>query len=247
MPDHALGRFIQLSGGADLRSALFEAAQGYVAADVNAVLANPTALSLRAGRGAFVADLIYGTLANNDNQHCLYARARTWLADEMLDEKQRLLPVAEQPQNSIAMLLLQQSRSRSLEHYEVDRGAAAAFGCRQSRPNAGGFVGLVRSNCPRCRSETSGRASTGHRGGGVTDPVTVQGGRFRRHVRWASPITKRSSQEEGVMCDSCILARGRRGCNLRGGASAHEGFVRGGSVLEHFSGSKRSGSWNCIR
>jgi hypothetical protein len=99
-----------------LRSALFEAAAAYVAADCNAVLANPISLHLRAGPGVFVGDLVRG-LIKNSNRSCLYERARTWLTDAMLGKPQPLLR-AQKPEDSIATLLLRQARSKDYPRFE---------------------------------------------------------------------------------------------------------------------------------
>ena len=106
---NALGRFLQFSKGADLRSALFETAAAYVAADCNAVFANPTSLYLRADHGVFVCDLTH-SLIENSNRYCLYVRAKTWFSDNKGVRRQPL-PAAKQMKDSVATMLLRQARS----------------------------------------------------------------------------------------------------------------------------------------
>lgn len=132
---NALGRFLQYSQGADLRSALFEAAAAYVAADCNAVLANPISLHLRAGPGVFVGDLIHGVIENS-NHCCLYVRAGTWLSDAMLGKRQPLLR-AQNPEDSIATLLLRQARSKDYPRFETT-GRDHLAGVLQQQPKAFG-------------------------------------------------------------------------------------------------------------
>jgi hypothetical protein len=98
---NSLGRFLQFLKGADLRSALFEAAAAYAAADCNVVFANPTALYLRAGHGVFVSDLIKGQIENSDRS-CLYVRAHTWLSDKTLGNRR---PLAEFPGDQLGFAI----------------------------------------------------------------------------------------------------------------------------------------------
>ena len=85
------------------------AAAGFVASDADAVFARHQSLYLRAGAGVFAANLIVGKIKNSGQ--AIYARARTWLRDDMLDGRKVPLPPAASPERSIAALLLRQARS----------------------------------------------------------------------------------------------------------------------------------------
>ena len=101
--DHACGRFLQYTDS-DLRAALFEAAAHFAAADIEQAVVNDRSLYLPAGPGVFACDLIRGKLKNEGR--VIYARCRTWLANTMLDAKQKPLRPAASPSASVATLLL---------------------------------------------------------------------------------------------------------------------------------------------
>jgi hypothetical protein len=66
--DHAAGRFLQLAPQADLRQAMFEAAQCFVASSFDHVICNQRGLYLRAGPGAFAADMVAGKIEGSGKE-----------------------------------------------------------------------------------------------------------------------------------------------------------------------------------
>jgi len=107
VPDHAAGRFLQRAGdNADFRSALFEAANYFYAADMTAVtphVGRGTNIYVPTGGGAFVGTVVG---AKSSGSHFLYARAATWLDRTMLRPDQVPLPKAETADRSVGALLL---------------------------------------------------------------------------------------------------------------------------------------------
>jgi hypothetical protein len=107
-PDHAVARFLQRAPAADLQAALFEAASSFTAADeqdVSFALVKRETIYLISGPGAFAADVIAGKIKDS-GKRLVFARARTWLADEMLEQEQLPLKPAPAPQCSVASMLL---------------------------------------------------------------------------------------------------------------------------------------------
>jgi hypothetical protein len=102
-PDHAAGRFLQRAGNhADLRTALFQAANNFYAADMAAVkphVGRGTDVYLPAGDGAFVATVIG---ARSGAYSFVYARCGTWIEAIKLRPNQTLLPKAEAADRSVA-------------------------------------------------------------------------------------------------------------------------------------------------
>ena len=88
---------------------MYAAAAGFVASDADAVFARHQSLYLRVGVGVFAANLIVGKIKNAGQ--AVYARARTWLRDDMLDGQRVPLPPAASPDRSIAALLLRMARA----------------------------------------------------------------------------------------------------------------------------------------
>jgi hypothetical protein len=108
VPDHAGGRYLQRAGeNADLKSALFQAANHFHAADMAAVkphVGKGTDVYLPAGDGAFVATVIG---ARSGAHSFVYARCGTWIEAMKLRPNQTLLPKAETAEKSVAALLLE--------------------------------------------------------------------------------------------------------------------------------------------
>jgi hypothetical protein len=108
VPDHAAARFLQRAPAADLQAALFEAARNFSAADradVWFALVNRLTIYLAAGPGAFAADVISGKIEDS-GKRLVFARARTWLADAMLERKQTPLKPAGAADCTVAAMLL---------------------------------------------------------------------------------------------------------------------------------------------
>ncbi len=107
VPDHAAGRYLQRAGdAADFKSALFEAANHFHAADMAKVtphLGRGTDIYLPAGRGYFLCTVVG---AKSGGISFLYARAATWIEKKMLRPDQVPLPKAETADSSVAALLL---------------------------------------------------------------------------------------------------------------------------------------------
>jgi hypothetical protein len=107
VPDHAAARFWQRDPQADLSQALFEAALNFVSADADIVRAqinNNESVYLRAGSGCFACTVI-GAQTTDRSKKFTYARARTWLHDDMLGTDQVPLPPAPTPAQSVALNL----------------------------------------------------------------------------------------------------------------------------------------------
>jgi hypothetical protein len=108
VPDHAAGRFLQRAGrNADLRSALFEAANHFAAADIAEVkphVGRGTDIYIPAGGGAFVCTVV-GARSSGGHSF-LYSRAATWIESTMLHADQTPLREAEAADGSVAALLL---------------------------------------------------------------------------------------------------------------------------------------------
>jgi hypothetical protein len=107
-PDHACGRFLQRSGSDDLKAALLAAGQAFMAA--HAVVLDQhvnaeTSVYLPAGRGCFASQTIGATAGS---RRYIYARARTWIAFDMLGKDQCLLAPAAEAEQTVAMRLFQQ-------------------------------------------------------------------------------------------------------------------------------------------
>jgi hypothetical protein len=104
-PDHAAARFWQRDPQADLSAALFEAALNFVSADAGTVrdqINTDTSVYLRAGAGCFSSTIIGATTPDRTKQYT-YARAKTWLRDDMLGGDQLPLPPAPTPEDSVAL------------------------------------------------------------------------------------------------------------------------------------------------
>ena len=89
----------------DFRSALFEGANRFHAADMAAVphVGRSTDIYLPTGGGAFVCTVVG---ARSGDNHFLYARAATWVDSAMLRPDQVPLPKAGSAEKSVAALLL---------------------------------------------------------------------------------------------------------------------------------------------
>ena len=107
--NHALARLIQRAPTTDLRRCLFEAAACFAAADKDEVFANNRSFYLRSGPGAFSAELILGRIQST-GARAVYARARTFFTEPMLEPQQQPLAPAATPANSVATLLLSFAR-----------------------------------------------------------------------------------------------------------------------------------------
>lgn len=107
VPDHAAGRYLQWAGnGADFKSALFEAANRFYAADMAAVkphVGRGTDVYLPAGNGAFISTVVG---ARSGIRRFLYARAATFVEQAKLRADQVPLPLAASADQSVAALLL---------------------------------------------------------------------------------------------------------------------------------------------
>jgi hypothetical protein len=110
-------------------------------------------LYLRAGPGVFAANLILGRLRND--VQVVYARARTWLRNDMLDSQKVPLPPATSPEQSVATLLMQQARSNEIHNESFDRAAPLALAV-DSPASVRGSVGPVRSKATSVPLLTSG-------------------------------------------------------------------------------------------
>ena len=113
VPDHAGARYLQRAGdNADFRSALFEAANHFYAADMDKVtphVGRSTDIYLPTGGGCFVCTCIgarSGADRRSGSNNFLYARAATLLDGTMLHADQQPLPAADHAKNSVAALLL---------------------------------------------------------------------------------------------------------------------------------------------
>jgi hypothetical protein len=108
VPDHACARFLQRAPAADLQAALFAAANSFTAADrldVWQAMVSRDSIYLAAGPGAFACDVVSGRIKDSGTR-LVFARARTWLADDMLDCEQTPLKPAPTPQCTVAAMLL---------------------------------------------------------------------------------------------------------------------------------------------
>jgi hypothetical protein len=107
VPDHAAGRYLQRAGDdADLKAALFQAANNFYAADMAAVsphVGRGTDIYLPAGDGVFVCTVVG---AKSGDSNFLYARAATWIDGTMLRPDQVPLAQAETADKSVAAILL---------------------------------------------------------------------------------------------------------------------------------------------
>ena len=107
VPDHAAGRYLQRAGAsADFKSALFEAASHFYAADTGAVMPHVgrgTSIHLPASGGCFVCTVVG---AKSGTSSFLFARAATWVDGTMLRSDQTPLRQAEAAAQSVAALLL---------------------------------------------------------------------------------------------------------------------------------------------
>ena len=157
------GRFYQNGGGADLGDALYETVAGFAGADVDVIFACHQSLYLRAGAGVFAANLIF-----RQNQEwwrpAIYARARTWLRNEMLEPRQSPLPPAAiAEERSVAALLFRMARAANAG----DQGDTATLGCHSHGHGVGPALIKVTSG-PLL---PSGEQSTGCRGGRRADRI----------------------------------------------------------------------------
>jgi hypothetical protein len=108
VPDHACARFLQRAPAADLHAALFEAASAFTAADeqdVSFALVKRETIYLISGPGCFACDVIAGRIKDS-GKRLVFARARTWLNDEMLEQAQTPLKPAPTPDCTVAAMLV---------------------------------------------------------------------------------------------------------------------------------------------
>jgi hypothetical protein len=107
VPDRAAGRYLQRIGeNADLKSALFEAANWFYSADMTAVkphVGRGTDIYLPAGGGAFVGTVVG---AKSGTSNFLYAPAATWIDETMVRPDRVPLSKAVTADKSVAALLL---------------------------------------------------------------------------------------------------------------------------------------------
>ncbi len=111
-PDHAAARFLQRAPHADLHAALYEAARNFTAADAQDVwqcLASGQTIYLASGPGVFACEVINGKVKDSGHP-MIFARARTWLNDTMLELEQLPLKPAPTPQSTVATMLLRIAR-----------------------------------------------------------------------------------------------------------------------------------------
>jgi hypothetical protein len=104
-PDHACARFLQRAPKSDLRTALFDAALAFLAADAATVVplvGRDTSVYLPAGQGSFACTVI-GARTTDGRSSCVYARANTWLSDTMLRADQTPLPRAVTAEQTVAL------------------------------------------------------------------------------------------------------------------------------------------------
>jgi hypothetical protein len=85
VPDHALGRLFQRSGGADPAACIMEAHHVLLRLRMKDVVTDGLTFSVRAGPGAFHSRLLVGT---DDDDQGLIVSARTWVADGQLFDNQ---------------------------------------------------------------------------------------------------------------------------------------------------------------
>jgi hypothetical protein len=103
------GSFLQRSGSDDLKAALLAAGHAFMAAhclvldQVNA----ETSIYLPAGPGAFAATIVG---ASAGTRRYVYARARTWVHNNMLGQDQCLLAPAANPEDTVAFALWNRRR-----------------------------------------------------------------------------------------------------------------------------------------
>jgi hypothetical protein len=99
VPDHATGRLLQREPGADLAKTLHEAASAVLNADVELI---GDAFNLKAGPGLL---LCRSQGFWFDGQYGRYARASTFVSDQMVRPDQRAVISASDPANSVLSLL----------------------------------------------------------------------------------------------------------------------------------------------
>jgi hypothetical protein len=107
-PDHACARFLERAPAADLKAALFAAASAFTVADqedVALALVHRDTIYLASGPGAFAAEVIGGKIKDS-GRRLVFARARTWLADAMLDNEQLPLKPAPTADSTVAAMVL---------------------------------------------------------------------------------------------------------------------------------------------
>jgi hypothetical protein len=108
VPDHACARFLQRAPAANLHAALFEAANAFTAADqedVALALVHRDTIYLSSGPGVFACDVIAGKIKDSDKR-LVFARARTWLNDAMLEQAQTPLKPAPTADCTVAAMVL---------------------------------------------------------------------------------------------------------------------------------------------
>jgi hypothetical protein len=106
VPDHAAARLLQRAPETDLRTALFEASLAFLSADAAAVTPHVGAGStvyIPAGLGAFACNIVGAQTA--DGRRYIYARAGTWITEEMRAPNQVLLPLAAAAEQTVALAL----------------------------------------------------------------------------------------------------------------------------------------------
>jgi hypothetical protein len=118
VPDHALGRLVMRSPGADLRAVIHEAHRWALRARVLSPLPpRDQTVLLPAGDGAFLSRVIAGR-AEEDDEPLIYFRPRTWVPSSRLRADQRPLELGE-PSLGASLLL-----PAPLRHIKVDGGYA---------------------------------------------------------------------------------------------------------------------------
>ena len=108
----------------------------------------------------FAANLIFGKIKNGGGQ-AIYARARTWLRNEMLEPRQEPLPPAASPERSVAALLLRMARAANAGDRATPPRLAATVTANGVGP------ALIKGDLGAAL--TSGEQSTGCRGGRRAD------------------------------------------------------------------------------
>jgi hypothetical protein len=101
-PDHALGRLLQRCPQADPAAALWLAAEAFLNAGMGEIVTcvkDRRVFYLPAGDGLFLCEAI---ASNGCLGRLMYARARTWLPDDMLRPEQKSIGAA-QPEESMRM------------------------------------------------------------------------------------------------------------------------------------------------
>jgi hypothetical protein len=134
VPDHALGRLLDRSPGADLDEVLFDAHHAALSArldddQVRAALDDRHARSfmLPAGDGVFRCEIIRAEDASQDLALQVHLFAHTWLHDDQLYDDQVPVLVAGTEGNRLGQSVLLPAPLREFRKIEVDRFAVAVW------------------------------------------------------------------------------------------------------------------------